>query len=172
MMAWIKAFFSALVPALPVTAISTFCAGILCALNFALVGGVKGGVVGFIFMMMWPPASMAFVLSTMYAFYPNLIGVFLIFFSALLRNQWPMHLSKRALYLWGGGYGIIICITAIFLMMKKWTVDEVISSLLFSTLFFPAAILSGIITFKLILALLRYKFSAVTSPKPSASDRT
>ena len=169
-MAWIKAFFSALVPTLPVTAVSTICAGIFCAINFALVGGVKSGLMGFMLMVMWPPASLAFIVPVMFSFYPNLIGVFLIFFSALLNNQWPMRLSKRGLYLYGGGYGIIICIIAVLLMMKKWTVNEVISSLLFSTLMFPAAVLSGIITFKLIIALRRYKFTADTAAKPSFTD--
>ncbi len=167
-MAWIKAFFSALVPTLPVTAISTLCAGVFCVINFALLGGVKGVI---FMIVMWPPAAAAFIVSTMLSFYPNLIGVFLIFFSALLKNQWPMHLSKRGLYVWGGGYGIIICIIAVLLMMKKWTLDEVISSLLFSALMFPAAILSGIITFKLIVALLRYKFSADIAAKPSSTDQ-
>lgn len=176
-MTWIKAFFLALVPTPFVTAISTLCAGVLCALNIAIVAflgsafknGFAHGIGVFILMIF--PSPLAFMLTAQFSFYPNLIGIFLILFSSLLKKQWPMHLSKRDLYLWGGGYGIVICMVAFLLMIKKWTVNEAISNLLLSVLFFPAAILSGIITFKLIVALLRYKFAPGPAAKPSVSDQ-
>lgn len=165
-MAWLKAFFSALIPTLPAAAFSTFCAAILCGLNFAVatvaVGVFKNGfdqiVSAFLFMIIGPPSWAAFLLTLKFSFFPNLIGIFLILFSSLLKNQWPVRLSKYALYVCGGGDGIAICITAMLLMIKKWAMKAVISSLLFSLTLLPAAILSGIITFQLIVYLLRYKF--------------
>lgn len=168
-MAWIKAFFSALVPTLPIAVVSGACAAILCVPNLALIsfaaGLLKGGLMhaGNAFIAALLLTSMpALYLAFKMTFVPNAIGIFLIFFSSHFKDYWLMRLSKRALYIYGGLYGIIICLIAV----RRLPGDVFIGLALL-----PAAILSGIITFKLIVALLRYKFSADITTNPSVTDQ-
>lgn len=169
LMAWIKAFFSALVPTLPVAVVSGVCAAILCVPNLAMLsftaGLFKGGLLhaghAFIAALLLTSIPILYLAVKM-TFIPNVIGVFIIIFSSHFKDYWLIRLSKRTLYVYGGFYGIIMCQIAV----RKLPGDIFIGLALL-----PAAILSGIITFKLIVALLRYKFSADIATKPSVTDQ-
>lgn len=169
----IKAFFSALVPVLPLAALSTLCASILCGLNFGLAifiqgvieNGLRQDLGSLIPMIFSVTVPIAFLLTWKASFFPNLAGIFFILFLALDgKCRLVEGLSKRKLISCGGGYGVCICAISMLTMVKPWAAKEVLDALLFSIVLFPAAILSGIITLKLIEFLLQYKFSRVTRP--------
>ncbi len=166
MMRWLREFFSALVPAITVALASGICAGVLCGVNVALASSVsvlfqKGLTEGLaeLFSLILIMLVYGFYLAFTVSFLPNLVGVLLLFLSFDYRDYWLMRLSKRSLYIFGGAYGMAVCMVSFMaIAIKQWTLGEVQFAMLGTLILSPAAILSGIITFRMIIYMWRYKF--------------